>query len=142
MRVRAFVERLDFLRAFVGIIKQVQDSKGQYILFIDELHLLSGAGKTDGAMDASNLLKPALGTRDARFVNIDFLATNMHVLTRSRKNSTRRIAMHWRYDAGRISTIHRERCKFLAFRSDSRVVALNWFLCVRALWNDDFRKLR
>jgi len=38
----------------------VQDSQGEIILFIDELHTLVGAGAAEGAMDASNLLKPAL----------------------------------------------------------------------------------
>ncbi len=43
-----------------AVIKEVQESEGEIILFIDELHLLVGAGKTDGAMDAANILKPAL----------------------------------------------------------------------------------
>ena len=47
----------DRLKAF---IKEVTAAEGEIILFIDELHTIVGAGKTDGAMDASNLLKPAL----------------------------------------------------------------------------------
>lgn len=43
-----------------AVIKEVQESNGEIILFIDELHLLVGAGKTEGAMDAANILKPAL----------------------------------------------------------------------------------
>jgi len=43
-----------------AVIKEIQESNGEIILFIDELHLLVGAGKTDGAMDAANILKPAL----------------------------------------------------------------------------------
>jgi ATP-dependent Clp protease ATP-binding subunit ClpB len=43
-----------------AVVKEVQESEGEIILFIDELHLLVGAGKTDGAMDAANILKPAL----------------------------------------------------------------------------------
>lgn len=43
-----------------AVVKEVQDSNGEIILFIDELHLLVGAGKTEGAMDAANILKPAL----------------------------------------------------------------------------------
>lgn len=43
-----------------AVVKEVQQSDGEIILFIDELHLLVGAGKTDGAMDAANILKPAL----------------------------------------------------------------------------------
>jgi ATP-dependent Clp protease ATP-binding subunit ClpB len=43
-----------------AVIKEVQKSNGEIILFIDEMHQLVGAGKTDGAMDAANILKPAL----------------------------------------------------------------------------------
>lgn len=43
-----------------AVVKEVQESNGEIILFIDELHLLVGAGKTEGAMDAANILKPAL----------------------------------------------------------------------------------
>ncbi len=43
-----------------AVVKEVQDSNGEIILFIDEMHQLVGAGKTDGAMDAANILKPAL----------------------------------------------------------------------------------
>mgnify|MGYP000188671768 CR=1 FL=1 len=43
-----------------AVVKEVQQSQGEIILFIDELHLLVGAGKTEGAMDAANILKPAL----------------------------------------------------------------------------------
>ncbi len=43
-----------------SVIKEVQSSNGEIILFIDEMHQLVGAGKTDGAMDAANILKPAL----------------------------------------------------------------------------------
>jgi len=52
--------RGQFEERLKAVIKEVQESKGEIILFIDELHLLVGAGKTDGAMDAANILKPAL----------------------------------------------------------------------------------
>ena len=42
------------------MLKEVTSADGEVILFIDELHTLVGAGKSDGAMDASNMLKPAL----------------------------------------------------------------------------------
>ncbi|WP_332065720.1 ATP-dependent chaperone ClpB [Bartonella sp. CB189] len=52
--------RGEFEERLKGVLAEVQDENGQIILFIDELHNLVGAGKSDGPMDASNLLKPAL----------------------------------------------------------------------------------
>ncbi|MFL6800074.1 MAG: ATP-dependent chaperone ClpB [Xanthobacteraceae bacterium] len=52
--------RGEFEERLKGVLQEVVSSAGAYILFIDEMHTLVGAGKADGAMDASNLLKPAL----------------------------------------------------------------------------------
>ena len=52
--------RGDFEERLKGVLDEVKQANGQIILFIDEMHTLVGAGKGDGAMDASNLLKPAL----------------------------------------------------------------------------------
>jgi len=52
--------RGEFEERLKGVLQEVTAAEGQIILFIDEMHTLVGAGKADGAMDASNLLKPAL----------------------------------------------------------------------------------
>ncbi|MCB9994699.1 MAG: ATP-dependent chaperone ClpB [Hyphomicrobiaceae bacterium] len=52
--------RGEFEERLKGVLNEVTAAEGQIVLFIDEMHTLVGAGKSDGAMDASNLLKPAL----------------------------------------------------------------------------------
>ena len=60
--------RGEFEDRLKAVLKEVTDADGQIILFIDELHLVVGAGKADGAMDAGNLLKPALARGQLRCI--------------------------------------------------------------------------
>jgi ATP-dependent Clp protease ATP-binding subunit ClpB len=60
--------RGEFEDRLKAVLKEVQDSDGRIIMFIDELHTVVGAGASEGAMDASNLLKPALAQGDLHCV--------------------------------------------------------------------------
>lgn len=60
--------RGEFEERLKAVIKEVQASDGEVILFIDEIHLLVGAGSADGAMDAANILKPALARGELRCI--------------------------------------------------------------------------
>ncbi|WP_420459175.1 ATP-dependent Clp protease ATP-binding subunit [Neolewinella sp.] len=58
----------DFEERLKGVIKEVTSSNGNFILFVDEIHTLIGAGGGNGAMDAANILKPALARGDLRTI--------------------------------------------------------------------------
>ncbi len=58
----------EFEERLKGVVKEVVDSAGEIILFIDEIHTLVGAGRSGGAMDASNILKPALARGELRTI--------------------------------------------------------------------------
>ncbi len=58
----------EFEERLKGVVKEVVESEGEVILFIDEIHTLVGAGRSSGAMDASNILKPALARGELRTI--------------------------------------------------------------------------
>mmetsp|Transcript_74057 Transcript_74057/g.176581 ORF Transcript_74057/g.176581 Transcript_74057/m.176581 type:complete len:875 (-) Transcript_74057:20-2644(-) len=60
--------RGEFEERLKAVLQEVKDAEGRIVLFIDEAHLLIGAGKTDGAMDAANLLKPMLARGELRCI--------------------------------------------------------------------------
>ena len=60
--------RGEFEERLKGVLDEVKEAAGEIVLFLDELHTLVGAGKTDGAMDAGNMLKPALARGELHMV--------------------------------------------------------------------------
>eukprot|EP00208_Stichococcus_sp_RCC1054_P006290 CAMPEP_0206140698 /NCGR_PEP_ID=MMETSP1473-20131121/10363_1 /ASSEMBLY_ACC=CAM_ASM_001109 /TAXON_ID=1461547 /ORGANISM="Stichococcus sp, Strain RCC1054" /LENGTH=900 /DNA_ID=CAMNT_0053534945 /DNA_START=192 /DNA_END=2894 /DNA_ORIENTATION=+ len=66
--------RGEFEERIKAVLKEVQAAEGKIVLFIDEIHLVLGAGKSDGAMDAANLLKPALARGELRCIGATTLS--------------------------------------------------------------------
>src|SRR5215475_194947 len=88
--------RGEFEDRLKAVIKEVTDSNGEIILFIDELHTVVGAGKAEGSMDAGNLLKPALARGELHCIG----ATT---LDEYRKNSEKDAALERRFQPVMVS---------------------------------------
>ncbi|KAJ6738917.1 ATP-DEPENDENT CLP PROTEASE [Salix koriyanagi] len=76
--------RGEFEDRLKAVLKEVMDSDGQIILFIDEIHTVVGAGATDGAMDAGNILKPMLGRGELRCIGATTLDEHRKYIEKDR----------------------------------------------------------
>ena len=77
-----------------AVLQEVKDAEGRVVLFIDEAHLLIGCGKTDGAMDAANLLKPMLARGELRCIG----ATTLEEYRKYIEKEPRKRGRRWLYE--------------------------------------------
>src|SRR5689334_24133016 len=79
--------RGEFEDRLKAVLKEIEDSQGQIVLFIDELHTLVGAGAAEGAIDASNMLKPALARGELRAIGATTLNEYRKHIEKDRKST-------------------------------------------------------
>ena len=64
----SWFKNLELPKSIKKILKEIEEASGKFILFMDEMHTLVGAGSTQGGMDAANILKPALAKGELRCI--------------------------------------------------------------------------
>ena len=80
----------EFEERLKSVMTEIEHSNGEIILFIDELHMMVGAGKSEGSMDAGNMLKPALARGELRCIGATTLDEYRKHLEKDKALVTRR----------------------------------------------------